>query len=226
MVDDIIFQAFELQDWPWGGVSGSLYIFNLAQWTDQNGEVQLANPALDINEPRQKVEIVVDDRTPEVQEFTYQPTTLAIENPFVLRTGVVYDADDNEHYTLFRNCVFPPLPSPMNWREFIRYNSRPLRQRMSERYYTADQFLRIIAPRMISDNGTAEMVAGVVVVPSAKVTALSLIKPWSQSEGVSGVVRAVARNVGVDFTVISSNNLDEGEIAWEVTEPIPSGEQL
>lgn len=226
MADDIIFQAFPLDDWPWGGASGSLYIFSLAQWTDQNGEVRLYNPALNIGEPRQKCPIEVVDRVATVQEFSYQPTTLAIENPLVLRTGVVYDADDLEHYTLFRNWVFPPLPSPMTWTEFVRYNSRPLRRRMSDRYYTADEIQHIIATRMIKQNGTAQMVAGVAVVPATKVTATSLIKPWSTSEGVSGVLRAVARNAGVNFTVISSNAGDEGEIAWEVTEPIPAGEIL
>lgn len=221
MADPILFQEFIFHDWPWGGDTGSLLIFDDARWTDENGVARGANPARDLEQPFQRVEVLIEDRIATVGPFIYMPTVNAIDNPFVTRTGVFYDADDSEHYTLFSGATFPAEPNPMNWAEFVRYNSKPLQPRMQDRYYTADDLWRIIGERMVKQNGIAIMAEGVAVVPAVFVTASSLIKVWSQSNGVSGVLRVIARDVGETFTVISSNGGDEGEIAWEITEPIP-----
>lgn len=229
--NDILFRAWPLSDWPWGGVSGSLCIFDTVQWTDQNGLVRLQNIEQSVAEPLQRCPILVNGRSAVVQDFYYQPTLLAVDRPQSTRTGVIFDADDNYYYVLFNGYVFPELPSPMTWKDFVLYNHSHRRARMQDRYYDAAQVdakflgIQIISEvdlaRLVTACGSAAMVNGVAVVPSVLVTATSLIKAWSLSNGVTGSIRIPFDlvNVGVDFTVMSSNDLDDGLIGWEIREP-------
>lgn len=236
MADPILFQSFPLADWPWGGTSGSLCIFDTLQWTDQNGLVHLSNITEDIGEPLQRCPILVNDRQATVQDFYYQPTTLSIEQPTVRRTGLVFDENDELHYKLFSGSVFPVNPSPMTWIEFVRYNVRArCRARMQGRYLDADAVYALFAgidfitandlARLPTARGAAQMAVDVgaaasqVVVPCVLVTANSIIKAYSQDAGVSGSLNVPERTEGQDFTVRSSVIGDEGLIGWEVSEP-------
>lgn len=162
MIDPILFQSFLLDDWPWGGVSGNLYIFNDGPWTDQNGVACLANADRDIAGPRQQCPIVVADRIPTVQAFLYQPTTLSIDRTNARRTGVVYDADDTEHYTLFTGAIFPALPSPMSWREFVRQNTTCVSPRKQDRYWTVDQIEDRLADIVVAQTSRSEVPDGLI----------------------------------------------------------------
>lgn len=231
MADSHLFQEFPLSDWPWGGDTGNLYIFDDVQWTDQNGVVRLKNIEKDIDGPRQRCPISVDDRTPIVQAFYFQPTVLSIDRSNARRSGVVYDADDNEHYTLFSGAVFSDRPDPMTWSDFTRLMHSPCRPRMQDRYLTEseiqakfdgiDFITEADLARLPTTRGTAVVVDGSVIVPSVLVTAVSIIKAWSLSDGVSGTPRAPREHytVGQDFKIITTNELDNGTVGWEISEP-------
>lgn len=231
MADPILFQSFPLADWPWGGASGSLCIFDTQQWTDQNGMVHLANLQESVAEPLQRCPIVVNGRIPVVQDFYYQPTVLSVDLKNVRRTGVVFDENDDFHYTLFHGWRFYDKPNPMTWTRFTVLNHDHCRPRMPDRYLDEAQILALLGDMTVISNGdlarlptaagTAVMVDGAVVVPSVAVTAQSLIKAWSLADGVSSALRVprALSNVGADFTVLSSNDLDGGLIAWEIREP-------
>lgn len=235
-VNSILFRSFPLSDWPWGGASGNLCIFDDLQWTDQNGLVRLSNITQEIGEPLQRCPIIVTDHQAVVQDFYYQPTTLSIERPRVRRTGVIFDENDNLHYELFRGCVFPVNPDPMTWIEFVRYNVRARgRARMQDRYLDADAIYALFTnlhfvtaedlARLPTARGSAQMIVDVaagasqVIVPCVLVTEDSVIKPYSQSAGVSASLSVPERTVGQDFTIRSSVLGDEGLVAWEVSEP-------
>lgn len=231
MADSTLFQSFPLSDWPWGGDTGNLYIFDDIQWTDQNGVVRLANKDKDVNGPRQRCPILVDVRVPVVQAFYFQPTVLSIDRPRATRTGVVYDSDDGEHYTLFQGAVFCNRPDPMTWTDFTALIHATCRTRMQDRYLTETVIRALFdgidfvtagdLARLPTARGTAVIVDGSVVVPSALVTLTSMINAFSMSAGVSGNLRAEREsyNAGADFTIISTNELDNGTVGWEITEP-------
>src|SRR5438128_2027966 len=107
MADPILFQAFPLSDWPWGGIAGDLYIFDDQQWTDQNGMPHLGNNAENFGEPVQICPVLVNGRVSVVEDFYYQPTLLSIDRPQARRSGVIVDANGDFKYTLFRGAIFP-----------------------------------------------------------------------------------------------------------------------
>lgn len=233
---DVLFQAFPLADWPWGGDTGNLYIFDTEQYIDQNGVFHLSNVGQSLVDPLQQCPILINGRTAVVQDFYYQPTTLSIDRPNTRRTGVIADQYDDIKYDLFTGALFPELPNPMTSTEFARANWRArCRPRMQDRYLDRDAIEDRIASietisaqdlaRLDSARGTAQLAvdeaAGFsqVVVPCVLITADSLITPWSMDDNVSGALRAPARTIGQDFTIRSNVVGDAGLVGWRVSEP-------
>lgn len=66
--------------------------------------------------------------------------------------------------------------------------------------------------------GVTTLVAGADGVSNTSVTASSRIFVTSQSNGVTGALRAVA-NPGIGFSITSNNAADAGVVAWQIFEP-------
>ena len=65
--------------------------------------------------------------------------------------------------------------------------------------------------------GTVTLSAGTASVTTAAVTAASHIQLTAQDNNSTGALRVSARTAGTGFTVTSSNNTDDGVIAWIIT---------
>lgn len=226
----IAFSEFPLADWPWGGESGTLGIFSNVQWTDIAGVVHLSNAVQDASLPQQQVPVVVTGRRAVVQGFVVAPTISSIDVPAAKLSGVLFDDHGIARQVLFLNWYLPTSPNPMTWRAFTLSN-HTRRRRLGDHYGTWAMTLALFnnisfitaedLARLPTARGSAVMVDGSVVVDSVLVTDNSLIKAWSVSNGVSGNLRVEQEsyNVAQDFTVTSTNDLDNGLVGWELTEP-------
>lgn len=67
--------------------------------------------------------------------------------------------------------------------------------------------------------GSVQLIAGSATINTTKVTAASLILLTAQDNNSIGVLRVNNRNVGTDFTIVSSNGADNGLVAWMIVEP-------
>lgn len=234
MAEPIHFQAFSVGNWPWGGATGWLGLYSLAQWTDQNDVIHLAGLPDDNAEPLQRCPFTVANGQATVGAFDLEPTVKSIDNRNVLITGVLFDEDDMPRRILFRAWWIPDTPNPMTWRQLTLANhalALPLRDEYGTWAMTLALFAQLqaalesIGGGLPTARGLADMVVDVVagasqvVVLSNLVTANSVIKAYSMSEGVSGSLRVVERLVGQSFTIKSSVIGDEGLVAWEIAEP-------
>lgn len=239
MADPIRMQAFTIpQAWVWGGDTFTLALFSNLRWTDQHGSIHLrGNQSLQdmITEPAQLCPGTVNGRIATVSDFFIEPTVFSIDESQNTRiTGLLFDESFNYVHCLFKNWIIPSAPNPSTWPDWTRYQKlRPSRIGMSamdviHSWFNSINFISAEnLARLPTANGTAMLAVDVVaqasqvVVPCAVVGANSIVKAWSMSRNVTGNLIADPDDydIGVSFTITSTEVGNEGLVGWEISEP-------
>lgn len=218
---------FTLPDWPWGGAAAHLYVYSSSDWLDENGIYHLKGIEGSKQDVYQPFDATVVSRTLLFADgMSIAPTTTSPDRPGVRLTGVLFDEGLKQRKTLFRSWQFPDDLNPLTFEALAIYNAGRKR-RFDPKYLNEDQILAlldaaidgIVLQNMPTAQGLAVMVDGSVVVAEALTTAFSRVVPVAQDDGVSGSLRISARTAGVSFTIQSSNDGDNGYVAWVMFEP-------
>lgn len=217
----MLIQPFTLPNWPWGGASATLRLYSNDDWTDENGVYHLKDNPDDIMAWYQRFTATVAGRVITFGDGLDLPaTTLSPDRPNVVIHGVLFDETTTPRRRLFTSWQFPDDLDPLTFAQLTMVN-RGRRRRMSDRYSTTTQVLRLIADAQITHTlaiGNVEMVDGAAVVGEDATTADAIISLSGQDDGVSGTLRVSARTVGEGFVITSSNGGDNGTVGWVMQE--------